>query len=178
MLLVGENFLSIDIHKFVRFLILHEERKSTPLHDFVIVDVNDHSQYIKEHIISAQHFNRLLLSRNYFETPLLADARLKNRTLVIYGQSANTVTATLHQRGYAAVHLTGSIPLFTSFYPKGLTTKSGDSFDTKALEEALQNKVNSDRGGRLWRSTSASRLRSVNPKKPDTAKKSKAPWRF
>uniref|UniRef100_A0A0K0D9U4 Isochorismatase domain-containing protein n=1 Tax=Angiostrongylus cantonensis TaxID=6313 RepID=A0A0K0D9U4_ANGCA len=62
------------------------------------------------HCISylAEHFNRFTLSRNYFETPLLAMARLEKRTLVIYGESANTVTSTLHQRNYKAVYLSGS----------------------------------------------------------------------
>ncbi|CAJ0602222.1 unnamed protein product [Cylicocyclus nassatus] len=179
MLLAGENYLSIDIHKFVRFLILRDEGKPTPLKDFVIVDVNDPPQYAKEHIITAQHFNRFLLSRSHFETPLLADARLENRTLVIYGESANTVTAALHQRGYSAVFLCGTIPYFKSFYPKGLTTKkSASAFDIPTLEKALEAKIASDRGGRLWRSTSASRIRSVSSKKSSSTTKSKAPWKF
>ncbi|EYB94784.1 hypothetical protein Y032_0167g126 [Ancylostoma ceylanicum] len=178
MLLAGENFLSIDIHKFVRFLILHAKGKPTPLNDFIIVDVNEHSQYTKEHIITAEHFNRFLLSRSYFETPLLTNARMQKRTLVIYGQGANMVTASLHQRGYITVYLSGNIPFFTSFYTKGLTTKSGDAFDIPALEEALENKINSDRGGRLWRSTSASRIRSVESKKIGSKKNIKIPWKY
>ncbi|KJH49232.1 hypothetical protein DICVIV_04672 [Dictyocaulus viviparus] len=179
MLLPGDNFQSIDIHKFVRFLIYRANGRATPLEDFIIVDVNDHAQYVKEHIITAEHFNRFTLSRNHFETPLLATARLQKRTLVIYGQSANMVTSTLHQRDYKAVYLSGSIPFFTTFYPKGLTTKTGDTIDIAALQESLQKKIDSDRGGRLWKSTSASRLHNVNAKNniSVSAKKHKIPWK-
>ncbi|WKY03816.1 hypothetical protein Q1695_005069 [Nippostrongylus brasiliensis] len=177
MLLVGENFLSIDIHKLIRFLILRANGKPTPLGDFLIIDVNDPTDYAKEHIIGAEHYNRFLLSRNHFETPILTSARLADRTLVIYGQSANTVTATLHQRGFKTVFLTGSIPFYKTFYPKGLTSKTGSTLDISALEEALVNKQNNDRGGRLWRSTSASRIRSVTPKPATTAKKNMIPWK-
>ncbi|KAK6746881.1 hypothetical protein RB195_000244 [Necator americanus] len=178
MLLAGENYPSIDIHKLVRFLILRSKGKTTPLKEFIIVDVNDHSEYVKEHIITAEHFNRFLLSRNYFETPLLVDARIEKRTLVIYGESASMVTTALHQRGYAAVYLSGNIPFFTTFYTTGLTTKSGDTFDISALEEALERKRNFDRGGRLWRSTSASRIRSVQSDRNGSAKKIKVPWKY
>ncbi|WKY03811.1 hypothetical protein Q1695_005067 [Nippostrongylus brasiliensis] len=126
---------------------------------------------------TAEHYNRFLLSRNHFETPILTSARLADRTLVIYGQSANTVTATLHQRSFKAVFLTGSIPFYKTFYPKGLTSKTGSTLDISALEEALVNKQNNDRGGRLWRSTSASRIRSVTPKPATTAKKNMIPWK-
>ncbi|VDO61006.1 unnamed protein product [Heligmosomoides polygyrus] len=110
-------------------------------HDFIIVDVNEPTDYAKEHVITAEHYNRYLLSRNHFETPLLSSARLKDQTLVIYGQAAGMVTATLHQRGFKAVYLTGSIALYKTFYPKGLTSKTGSVFDISALEEALQRKM-------------------------------------
>ncbi|PIO60292.1 hypothetical protein TELCIR_18214 [Teladorsagia circumcincta] len=124
----------------VRFLILRASGKATPLDDFIIVDVNDLSDYTKEHIITAEHYNRFMLSRNHFETPLLSSARLANRTLVIYGQSAGIATATLHQRGFKAVHLSGNIPFYKTFYPKGLTSKTGSSLDITVLAEALQRK--------------------------------------
>nr|CDJ82051.1 Hypothetical protein CBG01547 [Haemonchus contortus] len=178
MLLAGETYSSIDIHKFVRYLILRANGKPTPLEDFIIVDVNDQTEYTKEHIITAEHYNRFMLSRNHFETPLLSSARLAKRTLVIYGQSAAMVTTVLHERGYKAVHLSGSIPLYKTFYPKGLTTKSGSDFDIAVLTEALQRKIDSDRGSRLWRSTSSSRLRSVDSKSRLSVNKAKAPWKY
>ncbi|KAK5982749.1 Rhodanese domain-containing protein [Trichostrongylus colubriformis] len=177
MLLAGETYLAIDIHKLVRFLILRHDGKATPLGDFIIVDINDPTEYTKEHIITAEHYNRFMLSRNHFETPLLASARLAKQTLVIYGQSASVATATLHQRGYKVVHLFGNIPLYKTFYPKGLTSKTGSTLDINVLAEALQRKIDSDRGGRLWRSTSASRLRSVDNKAKNPVHKAKPPWK-
>ncbi|KAK6037910.1 hypothetical protein COOONC_24585 [Cooperia oncophora] len=50
------------------------------------------------------------------------------------------------------------ISFYKTIYPKGLTSKTGSALDIALLSEALQKKMDSDRGGRLWRSTSASRL--------------------
>ncbi|KAJ1367946.1 Endoplasmic reticulum resident protein 44 [Parelaphostrongylus tenuis] len=177
---MNERMMKLISSKF-GVLILRANGKPTPLEEFIILDVNDQSQYAKEHIIAAEYFNRFTLSRNHFETPLLATARLEKRTLVIYGESANTVTSILHQRGYKAVYLSGTIPYFKTFYPKGLTTKSGNTMDFAALEEALRRKIDSNRGGRLWRSTSSSRLRSVDTKDNSSlsasTKKIKIPWK-
>ncbi|KAK6040759.1 hypothetical protein COOONC_21735 [Cooperia oncophora] len=118
-----------------------------------------------------------MLSRNHFETPLLSSARLANQTLVIYGQSAATATATLHQRGYRAIFLPGNISSYKTIYPKGLTSKTGSALDIALLSEALQKKMDSDRGGRLWRSTSASRLRTVSSRSSTPATRAKPPWK-
>uniref|UniRef100_A0A1I7XAR0 Rhodanese domain-containing protein n=1 Tax=Heterorhabditis bacteriophora TaxID=37862 RepID=A0A1I7XAR0_HETBA len=84
------------------------------------------------------HFNRTLLSRNYFETPILESARKTGTTLVIYGHRANVVTATLHERGYKAIYLTGNLQFYRTCYPAGLTSKSGPQHDIVALKNAFE----------------------------------------
>ncbi|VDO05751.1 unnamed protein product [Haemonchus placei] len=113
------------------------------------------------------HYNRFMLSRNHFETPLLSSARLAKRTLVIYGQSAAMVTTVLHERGYKAVHLSGS--KLSSYGLRG--SEIYEIFNVFPRKRAR-------RGSRLWRSTSSSRLRSVDSKSRLSVNKAKAPWKY
>ncbi|EFO89527.1 hypothetical protein CRE_15102 [Caenorhabditis remanei] len=94
-----------------------------------------------------------MLARLIYETPILAQARAEGHLLVIYGREADRVAKVLFQRGFKTVY----VAQFKESYPCLVEP----SIDFVKLKEIYEKKRNSVFGGRLWRSTSASRLKSV-----------------
>ncbi|CAI4227749.1 unnamed protein product [Auanema sp. JU1783] len=180
MILPGETYPAIDIFKLIKFLIYKAENKQISIGDFVIIDVNDKPEYDKEHIISAQHYDRRLLSRNHFDTDTIAQGRNGGKALIIYGIGSGSTTAALIQRGYNAIQLQGSTSLFKEVLPNGFLFPRHEHFDVQALKSVLEKKRNEPRGERLWRSTSATRLKSSQDQsriRQSTPKPVRIPWR-
>ncbi|KAF1758298.1 hypothetical protein GCK72_014756 [Caenorhabditis remanei] len=157
MLLAADPHSAIDIDKLVGWLIAQAEQTNGCPESFCLVDVNDHDVYSKSHIANAYHYDRIMLARLIYETPILAQARAEGHLLVIYGREADRVAKVLFQRGFKTVLLKGNVAQFKESYPCLVEP----SIDFVKLKEIYEKKRNSVFGGRLWRSTSASRLKSV-----------------
>ncbi|CAI5447767.1 unnamed protein product [Caenorhabditis angaria] len=167
MLLAADPHESIDIDKLVGWLLAQiEETTGTP-DSFFIVDVNDYEVFLQEHMTNAYHYDRIMLARLCYETPVLARARVENHMLVIYGRESERVSNVLFQRGFKTVHLRGNTAQFKEQYP----CLFEPSIDFLKLREIYDQKRNHVYGGRLWRSTSASRLKTVS--RNERAEKSK-----
>ncbi|CAJ0959011.1 unnamed protein product, partial [Mesorhabditis belari] len=140
MLIVEENFPFIDIHQLVRCIISNESSPNgTVLGNFLLLDVNDREMYNNQHIITAEHYNKLLIARLNYESEILAKARKEEKTLVIYGNGASNVTSTLFQRGFRAILLNGDISTFKKMYPNGLLSGGGEEeFDLVALDKRFE----------------------------------------
>lgn len=89
-------------------MIAQSEQTSGCPESFCLVDVNDNDVYHKSHIANAYHYDRIMLSRLVYETPILAQARAEGHLLVIYGREAERVAKVLFQRGFKTVLLKGS----------------------------------------------------------------------
>ncbi|CAB3405889.1 unnamed protein product [Caenorhabditis bovis] len=155
MLLAADRHASIDIDKLVGWLLAQTEQIGNSPESFFIIDVNDHDEYQRSHITNAYHYDRIMLARLIYETPVLAEARSEGHLLVIYGRESERVANVLFQRGFKTVHLPNAS--FKEQYPC-LFEPTIDIVKLKEIYEAKKNRVY---GGRLWRSTSASRLKSV-----------------
>ncbi|CAI2351236.1 unnamed protein product [Caenorhabditis sp. 36 PRJEB53466] len=182
MLLAADPNAAIDIDKLVGWLLAQAEQTNANgcPDSFCLIDVNDHDVYMSSHLADAYHYDRIMLARLIYETPILAQARAEGHLLVVYGREAERVTKVLFQRGFKTVLLKGNIALFREQYPCLLEP----TIDFVQLREIYERKKNNVYGGRLWRSTSASRLKSVDRnERAEKAKKvnrpasqSRKPW--
>ncbi|CAD6192876.1 unnamed protein product [Caenorhabditis auriculariae] len=160
MLLHDERLPPIDCDTLVGWILQQAAEEPVSVGNFYIIDVNDHSEYEKCHVVGAYFYDRLLLSRLVFETPVLKQASTTRTTLVIYGRESERVSNVLFQRGWRTIYLTGNIDLFKEKYP-ALVDKN---FDIDQLREQHDRKRNNVYGGRLWRSASASRVSTAERK--------------
>ncbi|GMS95852.1 hypothetical protein PENTCL1PPCAC_18027, partial [Pristionchus entomophagus] len=176
-----ETYPSISIYQLVQSIIDVAEGRPSFMIPFILVDVRDYSCFEKEHIIGACHYNSALLARNHFETSYLSEAKRERKKVLIYGEGADRVTATLYQRGYEAILLRGSINGFKGVFPTGLLSPSLHSFDVITLRSVLE-ELRRKKGtkGKLLHSTMSTRSRSVDrverSKERGRAVSAKRPW--
>ncbi|VDO25949.1 unnamed protein product [Onchocerca flexuosa] len=98
---------TISIDRVVSILIGEKALLSRSL---AILDIRPEEQFVKGHIIGAEHYPRILLSRENYETESMKRVGTQG-TLVVCGQiyGASQVVSTLCDRGYNAVLLRGGI---------------------------------------------------------------------
>ncbi|VDM39299.1 unnamed protein product [Toxocara canis] len=86
--------------------------------------------------ITAQHYDKILLSRPRYETEAMLAAKRDGLAVVVCGEnfSAADVVSTLQQRDYNAALLRSSVELWKQKYPRGLLTKTDqDKLDIVTL---------------------------------------------
>ncbi|GMT24995.1 hypothetical protein PFISCL1PPCAC_16292, partial [Pristionchus fissidentatus] len=177
-----ETYPSITIFRLVQSIIDDAEGRPSLLASFIIVDVNDYSRFEKEHVIGAFHYNGALLARNNYETAYLSEAKREGRKVLIYGDGAERITATLYQRGHEAVLLKGNTTAFKSVFPIGLLSSSShSSFDVASLRSVLEElRRKNGTKSNILHPTLSSRSRSVDrnarSKERGRAMSTKRPW--
>uniref|UniRef100_A0A8R1XPZ1 Rhodanese domain-containing protein n=1 Tax=Onchocerca volvulus TaxID=6282 RepID=A0A8R1XPZ1_ONCVO len=97
---------NISIDRVVAILV---DEKALLSKSLAILDIRPEEQFVKGHIIGAEHYPRILLNRENYETQSMKRVGTQG-TLVVCGQiyGASQVVSTLCDRGYNAVLLRGA----------------------------------------------------------------------
>uniref|UniRef100_A0A1I7VVR7 Rhodanese domain-containing protein n=1 Tax=Loa loa TaxID=7209 RepID=A0A1I7VVR7_LOALO len=132
---------AISIDRLVAILTDEKALATKPL---AILDVRPEEQFVKGHIIGAEHYPRILLSREQYETESMKRVGAQG-TLIVCGQvyGAGQVVSTFCDRGYNAVLLRGDLDSWRHKYPEGLLTRaSGEPIKLELSKLAAQLSIN------------------------------------
>ncbi|KHN70615.1 hypothetical protein Tcan_14363 [Toxocara canis] len=180
MLLTGEHYPAITIHHLVEVLI---NEVKTGKHSTLILDARPIEEFHKQHIIGAQHYDKILLSRPRYETEAMLAAKRDGLAVVVCGEnfSAADVVSTLQQRDYNAALLRSSVELWKQKYPRGLLTKTDqDKLDivTLAAQHAENTRPSIEKRN-YRRETFSSRSKNVSQGERirRQSKETRRPWR-
>ncbi|OZC05231.1 N-acetylglucosaminyl transferase component [Onchocerca flexuosa] len=141
---------TISIDRVVSILIGEKALLSRSL---AILDIRPEEQFVKGHIIGAEHYPRILLSRENYETESMKRVGTQG-TLVVCGQiyGASQVVSTLCDRGYNAVLLRGGIAsetlcLKNSEYSAGFLKATTSSINRSNVRKEMRqrNQMNKHR---------------------------------
>ncbi|EFO28240.2 hypothetical protein LOAG_00235 [Loa loa] len=156
---------AISIDRLVAILTDEKALATKPL---AILDVRPEEQFVKGHIIGAEHYPRILLSREQYETESMKRVGAQG-TLIVCGQvyGAGQVVSTFCDRGYNAVLLRGDLDSWRHKYPEGLLTRaSGEPIKLELSKLAAQLSINRkpvfERSGFLQATTSSMNRSSVH----------------
>ncbi|MFH4973354.1 hypothetical protein AB6A40_000063 [Gnathostoma spinigerum] len=177
MILLGEDYPSINVDQLVSVLIEEKTNKKSPI---LILDTRSDEEYDEQHIIGAQHYNKALLIRERYATKAMLDAKRDNTQILVYGcrLTAGDVTSTLNQRGFNAALLRGDMEYWQKKYPVIFTRSSGDvTLDVQRLSAQYEeNKRPSIEKYNFRRGTSSSQNKTIRPNER-TQKEAKYPQR-
>ncbi|CAG9541124.1 unnamed protein product [Cercopithifilaria johnstoni] len=149
---------TVSIDRVVAILIDEKALATKPL---VILDVRPEEQFVKGHIIGAEHYPRFLLCREHYETESMKRVGTQG-TLTVCGQiyGAGQVVSTFRDRGHNAVLLKGDLDSWRCKYPEGLLTTANDKsikleLSKLAAQLAINRKPAFERAGFLKATTSS-----------------------
>ncbi|VDN01212.1 unnamed protein product [Thelazia callipaeda] len=131
--IVVPHFSTITIDEVVAIILDEKLQQKMPL---AILDIRPEEDFVKEHIIGAEHYPQILLSRERYETESMKRIGVQGK-LIVCGEihGAGRVVSTFCDRGYNALLLRGNLNTWRCKYPEGLLTTMKDKSTTLDLRK-------------------------------------------